>query len=56
MPPPAPTSEKPEQYGVYRGKVANIIDLGCFVELLGFPGRHEGLVHLSNISKARSVC
>lgn len=52
-PPPAKLPEKPEQYGVYRGQVANIIDLGCFVELAGFPSRQEGLVHLSNISKTR---
>ena len=40
---------------MYRGHVANIIDLGCFVELEGFPSRQEGLVHLSNISKTRQA-
>ena len=54
-PPPVKLPEKPEQYGVYRGQVANIIDLGCFVELHGFPSRQEGLVHVSNISKTRSA-
>ena len=52
-PPPARLPDRPEQYGVYRGQVANIIDLGCFVELHGFPSRQEGLVHVSNISKTR---
>jgi ATP-dependent RNA helicase DHX8/PRP22 len=32
--------------------VTNVMDFGCFVELLGFRGRSEGLVHVSNLSKA----
>lgn len=38
---------------MYRGKVSNIMDIGCFVELLGFSQRTEGLVHLSNMAKQR---
>jgi ATP-dependent RNA helicase DHX8/PRP22 len=52
-PPPASLPEKPEQYGVYRGRVTNIMDFGCFVELHGLRQRTEGLVHLANISKTR---
>ncbi|KAK9814683.1 hypothetical protein WJX72_009734 [[Myrmecia] bisecta] len=52
-PPPAPLPDKPQQYGVYRGRVANVMDFGCFVELLGFRQKAEGLVHLANMSKTR---
>lgn len=54
-PPPAPLLDKPEKGGVYQGKVSGIMDFGCFVELQGFRGRVEGLVHLTNLSKTRSV-
>ena len=52
-PPPPELPEKPEQFGVYRGRVTNIMDFGCFVELTGLRARAEGLVHLANISKTR---
>lgn len=55
-PPPAELPEKPEQYGVYRGRVSNIMDFGCFVELAGLRARCEGLVHLANITKTRCQC
>ena len=52
-PPPAPMPEKPEVYGVYRGRVSNVLEFGCFVELQGFRKKAEGLVHTSNISKQK---
>jgi ATP-dependent RNA helicase DHX8/PRP22 len=44
-----------EKDEVYRGRVTNIIDKGCFVQLLGVSGsgRNEGLVHISNIENRR---
>lgn len=56
-PPPPPTNARmpdtPELYGCYRGKVSNILEFGCFVELSGFRQRYEGLVHVSNMSARR---
>jgi ATP-dependent RNA helicase DHX8/PRP22 len=43
------TSSEPEVYGIYDGKVTNILDFGCFVELEGFRGKQEGLVHVAQI-------
>ncbi|KAI3436603.1 hypothetical protein D9Q98_006020 [Chlorella vulgaris] len=48
-----PLPDEPEMYGVYRGKVTGVMDFGCFVELLGFRTKQEGLVHLSNISSTK---
>lgn len=53
MPPPPPMLDKPEQFGVYRGRVSNVMEFGCFVELLGFRTKAEGLVHLANMAKTR---
>lgn len=59
MPPPPPrpepSSDKPELYKCYRGRVSGIMDFGCFVELLGFRSKAEGMVHSSNLTKARYV-
>eukprot|EP00951_Prasinocladus_malaysianus_P013913 scaffold105887_cov32-Prasinocladus_malaysianus.AAC.1 len=55
-PPPPPRDrlpDKPELYGCYRGRVSGMMDFGAFVELLGFPGKAEGLVHLSNMAVNR---
>jgi len=52
-PPPPPLADKPEQFGVYRGRVSNVMEFGCFVELLGLRSKAEGLVHLANIAKTR---
>ncbi|CAM9579809.1 unnamed protein product [Ectocarpus fasciculatus] len=41
---------EPELYGIYNGKVTNILDFGCFVELDGF-NRKEGLVHVGQIQQ-----
>jgi len=51
-PPPAPAAllEAPEVYGIYKGRVASVMEYGCFVELMGFKGKHEGLVHVSSIA------
>ena len=54
-PAPAPLPEKPELYGVYRGRVSNVLEFGCFVEMQGFRKKAEGLVHTNNISKQRRV-
>jgi ATP-dependent RNA helicase DHX8/PRP22 len=57
MPPPPPRMEplgdKPDLYKCYRGRVSGIMDFGCFVELLGFKSRQEGMVHTSNMAKTR---
>jgi ATP-dependent RNA helicase DHX8/PRP22 len=45
-----PSSNEPELYGIYDGKVANIMEFGCFVELDGFH-RKEGLVHVAQIQQ-----
>ena len=58
-PPPArPAAERPESRPpddapipgrVYAGKVSNVMDFGCFVQLENVRGRAEGLVHVSLI-------
>lgn len=40
---------EPEVYGIYNGRVTNILDFGCFVELEDFPTKKEGLVHVAQI-------
>ena len=58
-----------EQYSVYRGRVTNVMDFGCFVEILGARpppsagagrggprgggGSCEGLVHVSQLASRR---
>ena len=53
LPPPPHMLDKPEHFGVYRGRVSNVMEFGCFVELLGFRSKAEGLVHLANMAKTR---
>ena len=36
---------------VYDGKVSSIMQFGCFVQLEGVRGRHEGLVHISQLRR-----
>ncbi|GMH39385.1 hypothetical protein BSKO_07283 [Bryopsis sp. KO-2023] len=50
---PAPTSQDPELWQIYRGKVSGMMEFGCFVELQGTRRRVEGLVHINNISSRR---
>ena len=35
---------------IYDGKVSSIMQFGCFVQLEGVRGRHEGLVHVSQVN------
>lgn len=44
------SSSEPELYGIYDGKISNILDFGCFVELEG-PSRKEGLVHIAQVQQ-----
>uniref|UniRef100_T1GM52 ATP-dependent RNA helicase DHX8 n=1 Tax=Megaselia scalaris TaxID=36166 RepID=T1GM52_MEGSC len=46
---PTPMPEDPEVGKIYSGKVANIVQFGCFVQLLGLKKRWEGLVHISQL-------
>lgn len=41
---------EPEIHGIYRGRVSKVVEFGCFVDLVEFRSRVEGLVHVSNIS------
>lgn len=44
--------EKPSQpivTNIYDGKVTSVMQFGCFVQLEGLRGRHEGLVHISQL-------
>eukprot|EP00697_Spironema_sp_BW2_P010937 gnl/Spiro4/26471_TR13169_c0_g1_i1.p1 gnl/Spiro4/26471_TR13169_c0_g1~~gnl/Spiro4/26471_TR13169_c0_g1_i1.p1 ORF type:complete len:1156 (+),score=360.68 gnl/Spiro4/26471_TR13169_c0_g1_i1:102-3569(+) len=45
-------SAVPELYKVYKAKVSNVRDFGCFVELVDFH-RKEGMVHLSQLANGR---
>lgn len=45
----APMPEDPEAGGIYQGRVANITNFGCFVQLMGLRKRWEGLVHISQL-------
>ena len=47
-----PRSSEPELYEIYDGKITNILDFGCFVELDGFS-RKEGLVHIAQIQQGQ---
>ena len=46
---PGPRPTAPEKYEIYDGTVSKIMDFGAFVQLDGFPGRVEGLVHITAI-------
>ncbi|KAI3977768.1 hypothetical protein MKX01_039831 [Papaver californicum] len=45
-------SNEPELYHVYAGRVARVMDTGCFVSLNDFRGK-EGLVHISQMATRR---
>lgn len=45
------TESEPTIYSVYQGQVAGMMKLGCFVQLTEFPGKVEGLVHVSQIKE-----
>lgn len=40
---------------VYEGKVTNILNFGCFVQLEGLRKRLEGLVHISQLRREGRV-
>lgn len=40
---------------IYKGKVTTIMQFGCFVQLEGLRGRHEGLVHISQLRREGRV-
>jgi ribosomal protein S1 len=40
---------------VYEGKVTNILNFGCFVQLDGLRRRLEGLVHISHLRQEGRV-
>lgn len=46
---------EPELYEIYDAVVSNIKPFGCFVELEGISGRHEGLVNIENIQSGGRV-
>eukprot|EP01038_Epipyxis_sp_PR26KG_P008095 gene8095-10964_t len=43
--------DEPELYGIYDGRVTNILDFGCFVELNNFRSKKEGLVHVGQVQQ-----
>ena len=46
--------ERPLELGeVYRGRVTNVINIGCFVQLIGVSARRQGLVHVSQLENRR---
>ena len=46
---------EPEVGAIYRGRVTNVMDFGCFVELTEFSRKFEGLVHVSMISSQKGA-
>ncbi|XP_075538104.1 ATP-dependent RNA helicase pea [Dermacentor variabilis] len=46
-----PVSPDPVVGQIYNGKVTNIMQFGCFVQLEGLPKRWEGLVHISQLRR-----
>eukprot|EP00112_Aurelia_sp_Birch-Aquarium-sp1_P006162 Seg1687.9 transcript_id=Seg1687.9/GoldUCD/mRNA.D3Y31 product="ATP-dependent RNA helicase DHX8" protein_id=Seg1687.9/GoldUCD/D3Y31 len=50
---PPPT--EPEVRQIYDGRITNIMQFGCFVQLYGIKGRHEGLVHISQLRREGRV-
>ena len=47
-------SSEPEIYGIYDGKVTNIMDFGCFVQLDAMTSK-EGLVHVAQVQPLGQV-
>ena len=47
--------DEAEQFRVYSGKVQNITNFGCFVQLMGFRRKVEGLVHISQLRREGRV-
>ena len=36
---------------IYDGRVTSLMNFGCFVQLEGVRGKHEGLVHISQLRR-----
>lgn len=49
-----PKSKFPEVGNIYSGKVLNIVDFGCFVQLDQFR-QSQGLVHISQLRQKGRV-
>lgn len=47
--------ENPVVGSILDGKVSNIMQFGCFVQLFGLRRRHEGLVHISQLRREGRV-
>jgi len=47
--------ENPEEGSVYEGNVTKLMNFGCFVQLVDFSRRHEGLVHISELKREGRV-
>lgn len=50
-----PVAMDPEVGEIYEGKVTNIMQFGCFVQLEGLRRRCEGLVHISELRREGRV-
>lgn len=50
-----PPDENPVVGKIYEGKVTNILNFGCFVQLEGLRRRLEGLVHISQLRREGRV-
>ena len=50
---PQRTHRDIEKGNIYEGVVTKVQDFGVFVQISGFKGRKEGLVHISNIREKR---
>ena len=40
-------------YAIYTGKISKCAEFGAFVELDGFRGKKEGLVHISQLRASK---
>lgn len=47
--------EEPQIGCVYNGKISSIMQFGCFVQLEDVRGRHDGLVHVSQLRREGRV-
>ena len=50
-----PFHDSAEVFSIYKGRVANITNFGCFVSLQNFKSKTEGLVHISQLSREGRV-
>ncbi|XP_075254497.1 ATP-dependent RNA helicase DHX8-like [Convolutriloba macropyga] len=51
--PKEPLPSAPELGQIYKGRVMNLVQFGCFVALSGFKTKVEGLVHISELRPER---